>query len=106
MRRRIAEHMRMAANHLRIYISTHVVDVELSRIGGNLALQHNLQQHIPKLFPHMGNVVRLNCVNCLEGLLNHVVRNATVRLLAIPRATVGRAQSSNRCNERIEFFMF
>ena len=95
----------MAAHHFLVDIATYVVDREFARIGSDLTLQHHLQQHVAQFFTQMGHIARLNGINGLVSLFNHVVRNARVRLLAIPRAPIGRAQLRNRFNERIEFRM-
>ena len=97
--------MRMSTHHFLVDVAAHVIDRELARISRDLALQHHLQQHVAQLFAQMGRIVRLNGIDSLVGLFNHVVRNARVRLLAIPRTTIGRAQLRNRFNERIEFRM-
>ena len=45
---------------------------------------------------------RLDGVNCLVGLLDHVVRDAAMRLLAVPRTTVGSPKRRDRRDERLE----
>ena len=95
----------MSTHHFLVDIATYVVDREFARIGSDLTLQHHLQQHVAQFFAQMGHITRLNGISGLVSLFNHVVRNARVRLLAIPRAPIGRAQLRNRFNERIEFRM-
>ena len=68
-----AEHMRMAAHHLGVHVGAHVVDCELPRIGGDLALEHHLQKHVAKLFTQVGDVLFLDRANGLVGFLYHVV---------------------------------
>ena len=92
----------MAAHHLRVHVGAHVVDVELARICGDLAVQHHLQKHVAQLFAQMHHVARLDGVNGLVGFLDHVVRDALVRLLAIPRTAVRRAQRRDGGDELVE----
>ena len=70
-----AEHMRMAAYHLGVHVGAHVIDCELPRIGGNLALENHLQKHVAKLFTQVGDVLFLDRANGLVGFLYHVVRD-------------------------------
>ena len=65
--------MRMAAYHLGVHVGAHVVDCELPRIGGDLALEHHLQKHVAKLFTQVGDVLFLDRANGLVGFLYHVV---------------------------------
>ena len=98
--------MRMAANHLLVHIAANVVDRELARIGGDLALQHYLQQHVAELLAQMNGIARLDGIDRLVGFFDHVLGNALVRLLAIPRASARRPKRRYRIDELVEFFVF
>ena len=95
----------MAAHHLRVHIGTYVVDRKLPRIGGDLALEHNLQKHVAELFAQVGDVLLLDCANGLVGFLYHVVGNRCVRLLAIPWTAVRGPEGRNRGDELVECWM-
>ena len=56
-------------------------------------MQHDLHEHIAQLLAKMGRVIRLDAVERLVGLLDHVLANALVRLLAVPRAAIGLTQA-------------
>ncbi len=104
-RGRLAEHMGMPPDHLRVDVAAHVVDVELSRVRRYPALQHHLQKNVAELFAHMRDVVRLDGVDRLVGLLDHVLGYGLMRLLSIPRATVGGAQRLDGRDELLEIGM-
>ena len=98
VRARLAEHVRMAADHLRV----HVVDIERARIGRYLALQHHLQQHVAQLLAQVRRVAGLDGVHRLVGLLDHVMRDAPMRLRAVPWAPVRSAQCGDGGHEIVE----
>ena len=99
---RLAEHVRMAADHLLVHVGAHVVDVELAGIGSYLALQHHLQQHVAQLLAQVRDIGGFDGVHRLVCLFDHVVRDALVRLRAIPRASVRRAQRGDGGDELVE----
>ena len=92
----------MAADHLRVHVGTHVVDGELARIGRYLAVQDHLQQYVAQFLAQMRHVGGFDGVHGLVGLLDHVVRDALMRLLAVPRAAIRRTQCGNGGNELVE----
>ena len=87
---------------LRIYVAADIVDRELAGIGGDLALEHHLQQHVTELFSHMIDVGRLDGVNGLIGLLDHVRRDRGMRLGFVPWTTVRGPEGRDRGNELVE----
>ena len=89
----IAKHVRMAANELGVDIARHVGHRKLAGVRRDLRMQHDLHEHIAQLLAKMGRVIRLDAVERLVGLLDHVLANALVRLLAVPRAAVGLTQA-------------
>ena len=94
--------MGVAADHLLVHVTAHVRDVKLARVGGYLRLEHHLEQHVAQLLAQVRHIARLDGVYGLVGLLYHVVRDGLVRLLAIPGAAVGGAQSLDGGREGIE----
>ena len=66
---------------------------ELAGIGSYLRVQDHLHENVAQLLAKVRRVARLDAVDRLVGLLDHVLGNARMRLLAIPRTAVGLAQA-------------
>ena len=101
-RLRFAEHVGMAANHLGIDVGAHVVDRELARIGGNLALEHHLQQHVAELLAQVSHASLLDGIDGLVRFFDHVVGDGGMRLGTVPWASAGCAQGRNGVDEIVE----
>ena len=88
---RIAKHVRVAANELGVDIACHIGQRKLAGVRRNLRMQHYLHEYVAELLAKVCRVVGLDAVECLIGLLDHVLTNAAVCLLAVPRTAVGLA---------------
>ena len=73
-----------------------------SLLDSDLRLQRDLQQQIAQLLRQLAGVARVERVDDLVRLLDHEPSQRLVRLLAIPRTAVGRAQPSDDVAERVE----
>ena len=73
----------------------HIPDGEVSVFAGDLRVQDDLQKHVAQLFAQMRHVASLDGVNGLVGFLDHVVRDALVRLLAIPWTSARGAEDAD-----------
>ena len=50
----------------------------------------------------MRHVVRLNAIERLVGFLDHVLANALMRLLAVPRAAIGLTQAPDGLHQMLQ----
>jgi hypothetical protein len=69
-----------------------VVDVPSAFVGRDLGVEGDLQQEIAELITHGSVVVGVDRRQELVGLLQEMAREGAVRLLAIPRASIGFPQ--------------
>ena len=65
-------------------------------------MQYDLHEHVAQLLAQVCRVVRLDAIERLVGLLDHVFANASVRLLAVPRAAVGLTQAPNGLHQMLQ----
>ena len=98
----IAEHVRMTADELGIDITRHVGQCKLAGVSSNLRMQHDLHEHVTQLLAQVNRVVRLDAVERLVGLLDHVLANAAVCLFAIPRAAIGLTQTPDGLHQMLQ----
>ena len=98
----IAKHVRMAPDELGVDIARHVDQRKLAGVRRDLRMQHDLHEHISQLLAKVRRVVGLDAIERLVGLLDHVLANAAVRLLAVPRAAVGLTQAPNSLHQMLE----
>ena len=71
----------------------HVVDVPPAVIRGDLRVERHLQQQIAELVSNCPVVVGVDRRQELVRLLQEMASERSMRLLAIPRAAVGLAES-------------
>ena len=93
--------MRVPADELLVEAVGDVVYVELAGVGGYLRVEKHLLEHVAELLAEVRDVVCLNGVNGLVCLLDHVLGDGAMRLLAVPRAAVGLAQAPDGANEPV-----
>ena len=91
----------MPTDELGVDIVRHVGQRKLAGICGNLCMQHYLHEHIAQLLAQVCRVVGLDAVERLVGFLDYVLANAAVRLLAVPRATVGLTQAPDGLHQML-----
>lgn len=65
-------------------------------------MQHHLHEHIAQLLAQMHGIVGFDAIKRLVGLLDHVLANALMRLLAVPRAAVGLTQAPNGLHQMLQ----
>ena len=92
----------MTANELGVDIVRHIGQRKLAGVRRNLRMQHHLHEHIAQLLAQMRHVVRLDAIERLVGFLDHVLADALMRLLAIPRATVGLTQAPDGLHQMLQ----
>ena len=85
-----------------VYLAAHLVDVELAFVGGDLRLEHHLHEHVAQLLAQVARGGPLDGVDGLVGLLDHVLGDGGVGLLAVPGAAVGLAQLPYGAHEGVE----
>ena len=99
---RIAKHVRMTADELGVDIACHVGQRKLAGVRRNLRMQHHLHEHVAQLLTQVRRVIGLNAVERLVGLLDHVLADALMRLLAVPRAAVGLTQAPDGLHQMLQ----
>ena len=85
--------MRVAADDLRGDRGLDVGQVEDAGLGGELRVEDDLEQQVAELAGQLGRRAGLERVVDLVRLLEQVLAQRGVGLLAVPRAAVGLAQS-------------
>ena len=90
---RVAEHVRMAAHDLGRDGRLHVGEVEYAGLRRELRVEHDLQQQVAELLGEVGRRAGIERVVDLVRLLEQMLAERGVGLLAIPRAAVGSAQA-------------
>ena len=84
----IAEHVRVAADDLGRDRRLDVGQVEDAGLGGELGVEHDLEQQVAELAGQRRRGAGLERVVDLVGLLEQVLAQRWVGLLAVPRAAV------------------
>ena len=97
--------MRVPAHELLVEAVGHVLDGELAGVGGYLRVEKHLLEHVAELLAEVRDVVCLDGVNGLVCLLNHVLGDGAVGLLAVPGAAVGLAQAPDGANEPVHLWV-
>ena len=82
----IAEHVRMAPQHLVADRSRDVVERERAGLLGHARVKHDLEQQVAELVLELREVVALDRVGDFVGLFDRVRRDRRERLLEVPRA--------------------
>ena len=93
--------MRVPADELLVETVGHVLDGELAGVGGYLRVEKHLFKHVAELLAEVRDVVCLDGVNGLVGLLDHVLGDGAVGLLTVPGAAVGLAQPPDGADEPV-----
>src|SRR5947209_3078220 len=96
----IAEDVRVPLDHLRGHSLGHLRRVEAFRLGGDLRVHRDLEQHIAELLTHLGVVARVDRFEQLVRLLEEVWAQRLVRLLAVPWAAARRTQAVHHLEDR------
>ena len=76
-----------------------VGDGECPHVGGHLREEHALEDVVADLFAQRREIAALDRIDDLVGLLEHVLAERLQRLLAVPRASLGRAQRGHDLDE-------
>ena len=87
-----AEHMGMAEHQLLRHAVYHVVRSEVLLFLLHHGVEHDLKQHVPQLFLHTGEIVPVNGVQRLVGLLQKIPADGLMGLLPVPRTAAGRPE--------------
>ena len=92
----------MAADELGVDIACHIGQRKLTGVRRNLRMQYHLHEHVAELLTQVRRVVRLDAIERLVGFLDHVLADALVRLLAVPRAAVGLTQAPDGLHQMLQ----
>jgi hypothetical protein len=92
----------MSPAELRHDVGDRVVDVEVTRLGGDLGVEDDLQQDVAKLVGEPVHVAGLDGGDRLVRLLHEVAAQGQMRLLQVPGAALRAAQDRHDANEFVE----
>ena len=92
----------MTANELGVDIARHVGQRKLAGVRRDLRMQHDLHEHIAQLLAQVCRIIGLDAVERLIGFLDHVLANALMRLLAVPRAAIGLTQAPDGLHQMLQ----
>ena len=99
-RRRMAEDVRMAADHLVGDPARDVVEIELTRFLGHAGMEDHLQEEIAELVLERLGLAALGRLGDLVGFLDGVGRDGGEALLEVPgTAVLGVAQTRHDVDE-------
>ena len=87
-----AEHMGMAEHQLLRHAVYHIVRSKVLLFLLHHGVEHDLKQHVPQLFLHTGEIVPVNGVQRLVGLLQKIPADGLMGLLTVPRTALGGTQ--------------
>ena len=82
----------MAMYHLHANIVHYILDRKMIRLSLDLRVKDHLKQNVSQLLPKQGGILPVDRFHCFVDLLDKAVSNALMGLLAIPRASLLRAQ--------------
>ena len=82
----------MAEHQLLRHAVYHVVRSEVLLFLLHHGVEHDLKQHVPQLFLHTGEIVPVNGVQRLVGLLQKIPADGLMGLLPVPRTAAGRPE--------------
>ena len=91
----VPKNVRMAADELIGDVTGDLFKIKRPAFARQLTMENHLQKQITQLLFHQGVVAILNGLHQFIDLFHRVKAKRAVRLLAIPRAAIGRAESSH-----------
>ncbi len=89
----------MAANHLVGDGSDHAVEVEPAVLRGERRLEHHLEEQVTELVAERLGRTRVDGLDDLVGLFDHVSAQGLQGLRAIPGAALGREQGRHQLGQ-------
>ena len=96
------EDVRMTAHELVADRVDGVADREVAGLLADPRQEHRLEQEVAELLAEMRRLAALDRLEHLVGLLEHERTQRRVRLLAVPRAPVRRAQRAHDLDQTLE----
>jgi indole-3-glycerol phosphate synthase len=97
-----AENVGMTADELVVDVPRHVVECEQPLLRGDLRMKDDLDEHITEFLAHVGVVVAVDRVDELTHFINQAAHQRGMRLLLVPRASVGGSQAGHRGLEIVD----
>ena len=98
----VAEDVRVARDELLDDARDDVVDRELPFLAKQLGLEHDLEEKVAELLAERLAIARVDRVDDLARLFEHVFAQRLERLLAVPRAAVRREEAAHDADEADE----
>ena len=93
--RAVSEDVGMAPDQLPDHRAVHLLPAKLAGVDGQLHLEDDVEQHVPELLDELVAVVSFDGIYQLVALFDDVALHRIVRLLAVPRASIGASQAFN-----------
>jgi hypothetical protein len=91
----VAEDVRVAADKFFAGVLRGVLESEGAAFGGKVGVEDDLKQKVAEFLAEVGVIGIGDGVNGLAGFLEESGAEGFVGLLAVPRATVGRAEEAD-----------
>jgi hypothetical protein len=91
----VAEDVRVAADKFLAGVLCGVLESEGAALGGKVGVEDDLEQKVAEFLAEVGVIGIGDGVNGLAGFLEESGAEGFVGLLAVPRATVGRAEEAD-----------
>jgi hypothetical protein len=82
----------VAEHQLLSHAVYHVICGETALFLLHYGVEHHLKQNIPQFLAHTGDVIPVNGVQRLVGLLQKIPADGLMGLLAVPRTALGGTQ--------------
>ncbi|MNN75495.1 hypothetical protein D3C81_1918020 [compost metagenome] len=94
--------MRMAIDQLLVELLNNIISCKSAQFLFHLRMKHNLQQKIPKLFPHMIRIIIINRLKHLVGFLDQIFADRLMGLLPVPRTSIRTAKNCHNLVEALK----
>ena len=98
----IAKDMRMAAHHLLVHLAGDIVEGELASLGRHLGVHRDMEKKVAEFLAQVGDVVPVDGLDQFGDFFDEAVADAAVRLLSVPWATVGGAESGGGREQEVD----
>ena len=98
----VAEDMRMTTHHLLVHLAGDVVEGELAGFGRHLGVHRDMEKKVAEFFAQVRDVVPVDGLDEFGDFFDEAVADAAVRLLTVPRAAVGGAESGGGREQEVD----
>jgi indole-3-glycerol phosphate synthase len=100
--RAVTEDVGVTPYHLLVHLAGDVVKSELSGFLGHLRMHRHMEQEVAEFLPEVRDVVAVDRLDEFGHFFDEAVADAAVRLLPVPRAAVGGAESGGGREQEVD----